>query len=252
MTQLEDRTPTPSITAAGEKAISSVARRIGSWEVLLRRRPRYSVDLASRCDLVSGKWGRTAHRFQLEAAYREPFLTSQIAVGLAKIGLQARILDCSVGNGSLSISINSILKGPVECYKIDTSAEMLVQAKSVMQHSRLRSHLMQADVLSMLYSDQSFYVDMAEHVLENLPDPQCALAEMVRVLGSGRMVILCVSPPSISGAYVQLLRRTWVTTEQQGVAWLHSSQHIYLGRHLVQLGSCSELTSASFGARRPL
>lgn len=251
MTQLESKSLRPSHSPAMEKAIPMTSRSIGSWEVLVSRRPLSTADLASRYDAVSGSWERTARRFQLEAAYQEPLLTSQVATVLTQFGPQARILDCGVGNGSLSIALDSILTGPVEYHGIDTSAEMLVQASSTMQHAGLRAHLKQADILSLPYDDQSFDVVMAAHVLEHLPDPQRALKEMIRVLKPGGMVFVCVTRHSLFGVLVQLRWRTWAITEQQGVAWLHGSQLVDVGYQPIQLGSCAGFGSTAFWARRP-
>lgn len=251
MTTLENKRLRPSHTPAMEKAIPMAKRRIGSWEVLISRRPLSTTDLASRYDAVSSKWARTARRFKLNAAYREPLLASQIVIDLMQIEPQARILDCGVGNGSLSVALDSIMKGPADFHAIDTSAEMLVQAKSIMEHAGLRPQLQQADVMSLPYGDQSFDVVMAAHVLEHLPDPQRALAEMVRVLKLGGMVFLCVTRASLFGALVQLLWRTWAITEQEGIAWLNASQLVDVGYQPVRLGSAG-FASTAFWARRPL
>jgi demethylmenaquinone methyltransferase/2-methoxy-6-polyprenyl-1,4-benzoquinol methylase len=119
-----------------------------------------------------------------------------------------------------------------------------------MQHAGLRPQLQQADVMSLPYDDQSFDVVMAAHVLEHLPDPQRALAEMVRVLKPGGMVFLCVTRPSLFGALVQLLWRTWAISEQQGVAWLHDAQLVDVGNQPVRLGSFAGFASTAFWARR--
>lgn len=250
MTQQNTKGPGSLHAATTEQAIPMTSRRIGSWEVLISRRTISSAELASRYDAVSVRWERTARRFQLDAAYRKPLLTSQVATGLTQIGPQARILDCGVGNGSLSMALDSLMKGPVEYHGIDTSAEMLVQARSKMQHAGLGPYLQQADVMSLPYEDQSFDVVMAAHVLEQLPDPQRALAEMVRVLKPGGMVFLCVTRPSLFGALVQLLWRTWAITEQEGIAWLHLSQLADVGYQPVRLGSAG-FASTAFWARRP-
>lgn len=250
MTTPENKRRRPSLTPVMEKAIPMATRRIGSWEVLISRRPLSTTDLASRYDAVSGKWARTARRFQLNTAYREPLLTSRVVINLMQVEPQARILDCGVGNGSLSIALDSLMKGSVDFHAIDTSAEMLVQAKSVMQRAGLNPHLQQADVLSLPYEDQSFDVVMAAHVLEHLPDPQRALTEMVRVLKPGGMVFLCVTRPSLFGALVLLLWRTWAITEQEGIAWLNASQLVDVGYQPVRLGSAG-FASTAFWARRP-
>ena len=242
--------PNPPHTAAMEQAIPMTSRRFGSWEVLIGRRVLSSADLASRYDAVSGRWARTARRFRLNAAYCEPLLASQVVIDLMQVAPQARVLDCGVGNGSLSIALASLMKGPVDFHAIDTSAEMLVQAKSVMQHAGLDPHLQHADVLSLPYEDQSFDVVMAAHVLEHLPDPQLALAEMVRVLKPGGTVFLCVTRPSLFGTLVQFLWRTWAITEQEGIAWLNASQLVDVGYQPVRLGSAG-FASTAFWARRP-
>lgn len=251
MTPPKKNGPNPPHTTTMEQAIPMTTRRFGSWEINISRRTLSSADLASRYDAVSGKWARTARRFQLNAAYCEPLLASQVVIDLMQVGPQARVLDCGVGNGSLSIALNSLLKGSADFHAIDTSAEMLVQAKSVMQQAGLDPHLQQADVMSLPYEDQSFDVVMAAHVLEHLPDPQRALAEMVRVLKPGGMVFLCVTRPSLFGALVQLLWRTWAITEQQGIAWLNASQLVDVGYQPVRLGSAG-FASTAFWARRPL
>jgi len=247
---LENKRPKPSHIPDMKTAIPMLSRRIGSWEFLISRRPLSKRCLASRYDTVSSKWVRTARRFQLNAAYREPLLASQVAIGLMQVDSRARVLDCGVGNGSLSIALDSLLRSPIDFHAIDISSEMLVQAKSVMEYAGLRPRLQQADVLSLPYDDQSFEVVMAAHVLEHLPDPERALSEMNRVLKPGGMVFLCVTRPSFFGAFVQLLWRTWAITEQEGIAWLHASQLIDIGYQPVRLGSAG-FASTAFWAWKP-
>ena len=119
-----------------------------------------------------------------------------------------------------------------------------------MQRAGLELHLQQADVMSLPYKDQSFDAVMAAHVLEHLPDPQRALAEMVRVLKPGGGVFLCVTRRSLFGALVQLLWRTWAITEQEGIAWLSASHLVEVGYQPVRLGSAG-FASTAFWARRP-
>ena len=251
MTPPEKNGHNASHTAAMEQAIPMTTRRIGSWEVLISRRPLSTIQLASRYDAASDGWARTARRFQLDAAYCKPLLVARVANDLMQVGPQARVLDCGVGNGSLSIALDSLMKDSVAFHAIDTSAKMMVQAKAMMQNAGLDPHLQQADVMSLPYEDQSFDVVMAAHVLEHLPDPQRALAEMVRVLKPGGMVFLCGTRPSVFGAFIQLVWRTWAISEQEGIAWLNASQLVDIGYLPVRLGFAG-FASTAFWARRPL
>ena len=251
MTHLENNGLRQSHTPVMEDAILMTSRRIGSWEVLVKRRPLASADLANRYDAVSGSWERTAGRFQLEAAYQDLLLTSQIATVLGQVGPQAQVLDCGVGSGSLSIALDGILTDRATFHGIDISAEMLLQARSKMHAAGLRAHCQQADVLSLPYNDQSFDVVMAAHVLEHLPNPRRALKEMIRVLKPGGMVFVCITRPSLFGAVIQLKWRTWAVTEKQGVSWLRDCQLTEVGCQPVHLGSCAGVASTAFWARRP-
>ncbi|WP_167853577.1 class I SAM-dependent methyltransferase [Roseovarius aestuariivivens] len=251
MTQLQNKGLLPTQTPVMEDAVLMASRRIGSWEVLVKRLPLSSADLANRYDAASSRWERTAARFRLEAAYQEPLLTSHIATVLGQAGPQARVLDCGVGTGSLSIALDRILVDRVTFHSIDTSAKMLVRARSKMHAAGLRAHCQQADVLSLPYDDQSFDVVMAAHVLEHLPDPKRALREMIRVLKPGGMVFVCLTRPSLFGALIQLKWRTWAVTEKQGVAWLHDCQLADVGCEPVHLGACAGVASTAFWARRP-
>lgn len=171
MAQPDTKGTNSSRAATMEQAIPMIARRFGSWEVLINRRRISSADLARRYDAVAGKWARTARRFRLDAAYSEPLSTSQVVIDLMQVEPQARILDCGVGNGSLSIALDSLMQGPADFHAIDTSTEMLMQAKSVMQHAELDPHLQQADVMSLPYEDQSFDVVMQAQMEDTYGPP---------------------------------------------------------------------------------
>lgn len=231
--------------------IPMASRRIGSWEVHISRRTLPPADLAKRYDFASERWGRTAQRYRLESAYREPLLASQIRAALTHRGPKARVLDCGIGCASLSIALDSILKQPADYYGIDTSVEMLLKAKAKMRHVGLNPCLKQANVLSLPFDDQSFDVIMAAHILEHLPDPKLALKEMVRVLKPGGTAFLCMTRHSFFGALIQLKWRTWAVTEQQGIAWLKECQLTDIACQPVHLGFCAGAASTAFWARRP-
>lgn len=249
--KLDNQTAGPSPDPSAQKMIPLTRHHFDSWQVAISRRPKAPEELASRYDAVSGTWRRTARRYQLETAYREALLASDAETVLAQSRSKARVLDCGIGCGSLSIALNSIQPDHIAYHGIDMSSEMLAVANVAMRQAGLSPHLNQANVLSIPYADRSFDFVMAAHVLEHLPEPQRALNEMIRVLKPGGMLFVCMTRRSIFGALVQLRWRTWAITEQQGAAWLRECRLEDIGARAINLGACAGNASIAFWARRP-
>jgi demethylmenaquinone methyltransferase/2-methoxy-6-polyprenyl-1,4-benzoquinol methylase len=248
---LKNHTPESPLDPLVQKMIPVLKRQIGSWEVAVNRRSHNTKDLADQYDAASTRWHKTAHDFDLETAYQGPLQACGAPTVLAKTGTQARVLDCGVGSGSLSIALNSLSPNRAAFYGIDISAAMLGAAKTEMQKAGISPQLEQADILNIPHEDQSFNVVMAAHVLEHLSDPQQAVAEMVRVLKPGGVLFACMTRRSIFGALVQLRWRTWAVTEQQGVAWLRGCHLVNIGFQPVSLGPCVGQATTAFWAHKP-
>lgn len=240
-----------SIDASSQQTIPMTNYQFGSWRVTIRRQPRTKEDLASQYDAASRTWGRTARRYGLDTAYRRLLVASGAKAALGSIGPKAKVLDCGIGSGSLSIALNSILPERLNYCGIDLSGEMLAIADAEMRQAALVPELRQADILSIPYADASFDFVMAAHVLEHLPEPQHALREMVRVLKPGGMLFACLTRRSHFGAFIQMRWRTWAITEQQGVSWLEACQLKDIGFQPIDMGSCAGQASTAFWARRP-
>lgn len=240
-----------SIDPSGQNTIPMTNYQVGSWQVAISRRPRAKEDLARHYDAVSRKWHHITRRYGLAAAYHRSLVASGVADALEDVGPQAEVLDCGIGSGALSISLNSILAEPSNNHGIDLSPKMLVRAAAEMRSAGLTPELRQADVLSMPFADASFDVVMAAHVIEHLPNPQLALKEMVRVLKPGGMLFLCTVRRSCFGAFIQMRWRTWAISEPQGISWLRACHLDNVGSQPVSLGAFAGQASTAFWARRP-
>lgn len=249
MTIAERTPPTFSVLAASD-SIPVATGRFGSWEIALRRRTRSAGDLAGLYDHASKSWARTSRRFRLETAYRDPLFASGVAEALA--GSDARVLDCGIGSGSLSLALASITTDPPEYQGIDTSRAMLAAADAELHRAGIVAQLRQSDVRAIPDLDRTFDVVMAAHVLEHLPDPQAALREMVRVLKPGGVLFACMTRRSVFGTFVQLRWRTWMVSERQGVAWLRASGLDDIGFQPIGLGFGAGGASTAFWARKPV
>ena len=240
-----------SIDPSSQQTIPMTNYRFGSWQVAISRQPRAKEDLASQYDAASRNWKQMTRRYGLNAAYRRSLVASGAAAALGEVGSQATVLDCGIGSGALAIALSSILPESPKFCGIDLSGEMLARADVEMRRVGLTSELTKADILSIPYADASFDFVMAAHVLEHLPEPLCALKEMVRVLRPGGILFVCLTRRSKFGAFIQMWWRTWAITEQQGVAWLQVCRLKDIGSQPIHLGSCVGQASTAFWARRP-
>jgi SAM-dependent methyltransferase len=234
------------------KVIPMTSYSIGSWEFAINRRIRNPSDLAIQYDTASEGWVRISRRFRLQTAYRIPLLACNAVPVLERAGPDARVLDCGIGSGSLSLALNSILPANIAYYGIDVSNKMLVKADAEMRGAGMSPQLDQANILSIPYADQSFDIVMAAHVLEHLPEPRLAFDEMIRVLKPGGVIFVCITRRSVFGALVQLLWRTWAVTEQQGVTWLRNCHLKNIGFQPISLGSGAGQGSTAFWAQKPV
>lgn len=248
---LNEQTANVSFGQLDQDTIPISSYRFGSWRLAISRQPRTRKDLASVYDAASRNWGRTARRYNLYAAYREPLLASDAQAAFEERGSQAQILDCGIGTGTLSLAPNSILPEQPVYHGIDLSGEMLAAADFEMQQVGLTAELSKADILSIPYANESFDFVMGAHILEHLPNPRRALEEMVRVLKPGGMLFVCVTRQSYFGVFIQLRWRTWAITEALGTSWLQSYQLEDVGFQSINFGSCGGAASIALWGRRP-
>ena len=206
-----------------EETIPVLDRRVGSWQILLRRRPLGTGELARMYDRAAPGWCRTLERLGFPDAY-ETMLRSLPGKAAAGInGAPARVLDCGVGTGALSCALARVSPAPFRLDAIDISPRMLERAGHRLRNCGLELALRHGDVRALPYDDGVFDLVMAAHVLEHLADPGMALYEMVRVLKPGGLLIACLTRRSLPGMVVHLKWRTHRLTRAQAEGWLLES-----------------------------
>lgn len=138
------------------KTVPMSCYSIGSWEFAINRHIRTPADLAREYDAASVKWVQIARIFQLENTYRKALLASNALSVLGDGATGARVLDCGIGSGSLSLALNNIVTVKTAFYEIDVSKEMLGTADVEMRQARMTPELQQANILSIPHADQFF------------------------------------------------------------------------------------------------
>jgi ubiquinone/menaquinone biosynthesis C-methylase UbiE len=142
-------------------------------------------------EIIRHHWDRRAGRFDEEAGHglvsdeqREAWhdLLSRL-VGRAP----QRALDVGCGTGFLALrlaELGHIVTG------VDLSGEMIEQARSKAEQAALEIEFRVRDAADLDSPDEAYDLVVARHVIWNLPDPERAVAEWLRVLRPGGRLLL--------------------------------------------------------------
>lgn len=114
-------------------------------------------------------------------------------VRLSSPKTSAHILDCASGTGRLAHAFLKKLGKDGQVSAVDFCADMLKQIK----FKDPRFHFMQADIMSLPFSNQTFDITAIAYGLRNLPDIEKGLKEMARVTkNKGYLMVLETGRPS--------------------------------------------------------
>ena len=199
------------------------AHSIGSWRLTLQRQLLSAPELVARYDLAAAGWGRTIDRLDYPRIYEGLLGAALDRTSLVARGQGIRALDCGAGTGALSCALARVAGVPLQLDALDLSERMLDQAAERFRDTGLRAALHRGDVQEMPFPDETFDIVMAAHTLEHLSDPGRALAEMVRVVRPGGLVVVCLTRRTVFGFYVHLRWRTHMVSDSDAAAWLRSA-----------------------------
>jgi demethylmenaquinone methyltransferase/2-methoxy-6-polyprenyl-1,4-benzoquinol methylase len=193
---------------AAENVIPLFSRSIGSWRLRLDRHPLGSGQIEARYERAAARWDHLMRRMRYPAAYRTMLRSALAAYALPPGRSRLAVLDCGTGSGALASAFARVSPVPLELEAIDCCNGMLDQARDRFRRDGMAASLSKSDVRRMPFADAAFDVVLAAHVLEHLCDPEVAMAEMMRVLRPGGIVILCLTRRTLPGLYVHLKWRT--------------------------------------------
>ena len=232
----------PYDTPDDRDPIPVFARWLGSWRVSVHRRGLSAPQLARSYDRVAATWDRTLARLAYPGGY-ESLLGRVLAKRWPSGGPERlRVLDAGAGTGEFACALARAATKPVAVEAVDISARMLERAGERMGRAGLDFTLRQADARRLPYDDDTFDVAMTAHLLEHLPDPRVALAEIVRVTRPGGLIVACLTRRSALGFCIHLKWRTHMVTPALAEAWFEeagvrdprclSAHHPWFLRHM--------------------
>lgn len=102
-----------------------------------------------------------------------------------------RILDVGCGTGQITARLAELFP-EAELVGVDLDEQHLVRARERCAAAGARVRFQRADILGLELPDASFDLVVCRHVLQAIPDPRRALAEMTRVAKPGAWLHLLV------------------------------------------------------------
>ncbi|MEL7448439.1 MAG: class I SAM-dependent methyltransferase [Pseudomonadota bacterium] len=199
------------------------ARWFGSWQVRIERRALPTDALAAAYDQQAPRWTRLTERMGYGRAYERLFACFFQSGRIAPGARPLRVLDCGTGTGSFALAMVRAWRCPVDLHAVDISPGMVATAAARFRTAGIAARVLQASVTALPFADASFDMVIAAHVLEHLPEPVAALAEMRRVLKPGGWIITSMTRQSWLGTYIQAKWRTHVLTPTRAGQWLREA-----------------------------
>ena len=164
-------------------------------------------------------WDRTIHRLGFDDTYPGMLGQALPQYFFEDRDTPLRVLDAGMGTGELSVALSRAKAGSFAFHGIDISAGMLTEADRHLRDCGIDADLRLGDVQDLPFEDGAFDLVMAAHVLEHLADPHRALAEMVRVLKPGGVLLACLTRRSSLGMYIHLKWHTHRVTAEEAEGW---------------------------------
>jgi demethylmenaquinone methyltransferase/2-methoxy-6-polyprenyl-1,4-benzoquinol methylase len=158
-------------------------------------------DLTLRYEAAAPSWGRRLAWLGFPAAYRA---IVDDARGLLPPTGPIRAIDLGAGDGAFAEALLAKLGSRLRLTLLDPSPAMLRAAENRLGPGR--AAWVTGDLQSSTLPQAWFDLVTAAHLLEHLPDPVAALAQIARLLRPGGTLILVVSRPHWCSRLVWL---TW-------------------------------------------
>ena len=160
-------------------------------------------------------------------------------VRLASPKTSAHILDCAAGTGLLAYAFLKAIGKDGRVSAVDFCQAMLDQIK----FKDPRFHFVQADVMRLPFSSQTFDITAIAYGLRNLPDIEKGLKEMARVTKSkGYLMVLETGRPSnpVMLPFIRLYCK-WIVPLAGGWITKNPSAYKYLNKTSAEFPSGQKL-----------
>lgn len=178
-----------------------VAGGVGSWRLVLQRRPLPRGRLVALYDGLAPTWAARRAAWGFDEAYGR-LLGGRLGARVAEALTLGSLVDVGCGDAGLAVACVRA-HGARDVVLVDAAPAMLAVASErlVALGCTVQAHQARAEVLPL--ASGSAGVVLVGHVLEHLADPAPALEEARRLLAPGGLLVVVATRCAVVGRWLQ-------------------------------------------------
>jgi len=165
-----------------------------------------------------------AARLELRARAESEVAVRNEYVGMLGVAPGDRVLDVGCGSGAATRTLARRVVPGGHVVGMDASASLLKVARELADEAGLRESIefKLGDCRALPLPDASFNCVLAATMLSHVPDPECALAEMVRVTRpGGRIGVFDVDGDLTLFAHPDRVLTRWIVSAYSDLGWVN-------------------------------
>jgi ubiquinone/menaquinone biosynthesis C-methylase UbiE len=138
----------------------------------------------SHDDAVRARFSRNAEAFVAHTRAQVERLREQLAVFLAPLSGDERVLDAGTGPGTLALALAPLVG---EIVGVDLVPELLAEAR---KNAPANAQFLEGDATALAFESESFDLACSRRTLHHVGRPELAVAELARVAKVGGRVLV--------------------------------------------------------------
>lgn len=140
----------------------------------------------------NGMWDDQGRYLALtRSLYHNPDYLEFLVTRVWKLDRPCRVVEFGCGSGKMALMLMPLLPQGSSYTGFDQSPQLVADARAALAGAPFPVELLEGSVFEAPLPDDAFDVAFTHAVLMHIPEPERALAEMIRVTRHGGLVITC-------------------------------------------------------------
>ena len=201
---------------------------IGRWRIQIEAIQFDIAELKRRYDRLAYRWQHTINRLGFDKAYAGLFAEIANSKQLNSLTKDAKVLDCGIGSGDLSLALLKNLPSSVHIHGLDISSAMLGNCRERFNRQGYYLETYQLPLETFHQTNDHFDLVMSAHLLEHLDDTETGLKKQQELLKAGGQLLVVATRPGLISAWLNFGWRLNTVPQQQMIGMLRGlgMQHV--------------------------